>query len=395
METPLAAGPDLDRDLKRTPPDAKSMALKCWIRALDYSRILQDRPTATLVSLVDELAETHGARPALLGEGEPLSYRDLATRSNRYARWAVAQGLTSGEVVCLLVPNCPDYVAIWLGLTRAGCVVALINTNLASGSLLQCIEAAGSVHVIVGAHLLAAVIAIAHRLRKDVRVWTHGQTNSAVWPPIEPDLLRHSGARLDATERPFPQPSDRALLIYTSGTTGVPKAANITHRRIVEWSFWFAGMMDAQPSDRLYNCLPMYHSIGGIVAIGAMLVKGGSVVIRARFSASRFWDDVVDAECTIFQYIGELCRYLLRGPAHPRERLHRLRLACGNGLSGDIWTTFQGRFGIPRILEYYAATEGIVSLYNAEIRIAGGPREARSPHARRVETARIKGARAL
>jgi fatty-acyl-CoA synthase len=156
------------------------------------------------------------------------------------------------------------------------------------------------------------------------------------------------------------------LLIYTSGTTGLPKAANVTHRRIVEWSFWFAGMMDAQPGDRLYNCLPMYHSIGGIVAIGAMLVKGGSVFIRARFSVGRFWDDVVDAECTIFQYIGELCRYLVRGPAYPKERHHRLRLACGNGLSGDIWEVFQGRFGIPRVLEYYAATEGIVSLYNAE-----------------------------
>ena len=120
------------------------------------------------------------------------------------------------------------------------------------------------------------------------------------------------------------------------------------------------------PSDRMYCCLPMYHSIGGVVAIGAALVAGASVFIRERFSASRFWDDVADRDCTLFQYIGELCRYLVAAPPHPREQAHRLRLACGNGLRRDVWEAFQSRFGIPQILEFYAATEGSFSLYNAE-----------------------------
>ena len=61
----------------------------------------------------------------------------------------------------------------------------------------------------------------------------------------------------------------------------------------------------------MYNCLPMYHSVGGVQAPGAMLVAGGSVVIREKFSARQFWSDVVRWDCTLFQYIGELCRYLL------------------------------------------------------------------------------------
>jgi fatty-acyl-CoA synthase len=166
--------------------------------------------------------------------------------------------------------------------------------------------------------------------------------------------------------KPFPSPRDVALFIYTSGTTGLPKAAKITHRRITEWSYWFAGMTNATSSDSLYNCLPMYHSIGGIVAIGSMLVVGGCVVIRERFSASRFWDDVVKSQCTIFQYIGELCRYLALIPTTPSEREHRLRLAVGNGLQANVWRCFQDRFAIPQILEYYAATEGVLSLYNCE-----------------------------
>jgi fatty-acyl-CoA synthase len=116
----------------------------------------------------------------------------------------------------------------------------------------------------------------------------------------------------------------------------------------------------------MYDCLPMYHSVGGVVATGAMLVTGGSVVIRDKFSARQFWDDVVRQDCTLVQYIGELCRYLANAPPHPLETRHRLRLACGNGLRPDVWERFKSRFAIPQILEFYAATEGNLSLYNAE-----------------------------
>jgi fatty-acyl-CoA synthase len=71
-------------------------------------------------------------------------------------------------------------------------------------------------------------------------------------------------------------------------------------------------------------------------------------------------------DCTCFQYIGELCRYLINSPPHPQERAHHLRLACGNGLRSDVWPQFKERFGIPKIIEFYAATEGNVSLFNFE-----------------------------
>jgi fatty-acyl-CoA synthase len=347
-------------------PAGRDSSRGAWIRALDSVRIMEDAPDTTLVSLLDGLADQHGDRVALAGEAETLSFRELAARSNRYARWAIAQGLMDGDVVCLLMANRPEYVAIWLGLTRAGCVVALLNTNLIGGGLAHCIRAAGSTHLIVESALVPRVAAIADQL-SPIRAWSHGSAKStAAWPDIAPEVERQVGTPLAVSERHVPGADNRALLIYTSGTTGLPKATVITHARIMEWSFWFAGLMDTGPDDRLYDCLPMYHSVGGIVAIGSMLVKGGSVLIRERFSASRFWDDVVDGGCTIFQYIGELCRYILNTPPHPKERLHQLRLACGNGLRGDVWEAFQQRFGLPRLLEFYAATEGSISLYNCE-----------------------------
>jgi fatty-acyl-CoA synthase len=341
---------------------ATRSALNAWIRALEYTRFLNDTPSVALPHLLDDLADVYGDRPALIGGSELLSYRELAMRSNAYASWAVAQGLVPGDVVGLLMPNCPEYVAIWLGLTRAGCTVALLNTTLVSDGLLHCIRIAQSRNLIVtGAHL-PIIASLAGRLPQGVRIWVQGK-DAVGYERIM--LAPHLRTRLHLEEGKLLS-EDRALLIYTSGTTGLPKAANVTHARTVEWSFWFAGMMDVQPTDRLYNCLPMYHSVGGVVAIGAMLVKGGSVLISERFSATRFWNDVVDGQCTIFQYIGELCRYLTMSKPHPQERLHRLRLACGNGMQDYVWAEFQRRFAIPQILEFYAATEGNVSLYNCE-----------------------------
>src|SRR5208282_4627079 len=94
-----------------------------------------------------------------------------------------------------------------------------------------------------------------------------------VWPDDPSEIGRQSAESLAAV--PLPTPHDVALFIYTSGTTGLPKATRITHARIVEWSFWFAGMTGASQDDRLYNCLPMYHSVGGVVADGSIFVLGG------------------------------------------------------------------------------------------------------------------------
>ena len=94
----------------------------------------------------------------------------------------------------------------------------------------------------------------------------------------------------------------------------------------------FQGAVNAGPDDRMYDVLPLYHSAGGICALGPVLLTGASVVTREKFSATEFWDDCHRYKPTVFQYIGELCRYLLNTAEHPHERDHHLRIAIGNGL---------------------------------------------------------------
>ena len=339
-------------------PFTSGRVTRDWVRALETTRRLQSTPGNTLAAVVAQMADFSGDNPALIGADETLSYAALARRVAHYADWAV-QEMPAGTVVALLMPNQPDYIAIWLGLTQAGCVVALLNTNLASDALHHCIVAAAATHAIVAGSLAERAGEAAAQLGPSIRWWSHG---GGPWPSM--DLAPGTRARSTGPHRPAPD--GRALLIYTSGTTGLPKAANVSHARVLDWSGWFAGMMDATVEDRLYDCLPLYHSTGGIAAVGAMLVAGGALVLRERFSASRFWTDVDETGCTIFQYIGELCRYLLQSAPQPAETRHRLRLCCGNGLSGAVWPSFQERYKIPQILEFYAATEGSVSLYNCE-----------------------------
>ncbi len=337
------------------------------MRALERTAAIDRNPRRTLPVVIEELGGRFESAPALVSPDASLSYRSLAQRANRYARWALAQGLQPGDVVCLLMENCPDYMAAWLGLTGAGITVALLNTHLTAEPLRHCIRIVAPSRLIAGSSFGERLLAGPAAIAAAVPCWILGGTTPL--PRLDEALADFSGEPLSHAERAPPSLADRALYIYTSGTTGLPKAAVVSHHRLMQWSHWFAGLMDITPADRLYDCLPMYHSVGGVVATGAALVGGGTVVVRERFSASRFWEDVRAERCTIFQYIGELCRYLVNGGGDADATGHTLRLACGNGLRADVWQAFQSRFGIAQILEYYAATEGTFSLYNCEGKI--------------------------
>jgi fatty-acyl-CoA synthase len=333
------------------------------VRGLRMTAPIGRHPTRTFPDVIAELAAQHGSRPALLSDIERFSYSELDARVNRYARWARRNGIVKGDAVALLMPNRPDYLALWVGVIRAGGVVALLNTNLPGPALVHCIDIARPKHIIVAAPLMALFEGARSRLGSNPKVWAYGDAGTGD-PRIDLAVAEEDGAPLGPGEKPQLTIEDRALYIYTSGTTGLPKAANINHYRLMLAALGFAGVMNTRPSDRMYVVLPMYHTVGGVVAVGAPLIGGGAVVIREKFSAREFWDDIVRWDCTLFQYVGELCRYLVNAPPSESEKHHKVRLCCGNGLRPDVWPAFAARFRIPQIREFYAATEGNVTIFN-------------------------------
>ena len=144
--------------------------LKAWGRALAMTTPISKNTCATFPTLIENLADKFGTAPALLSQEGCLSYRALTERSNRYSRWALARGIAAGDVVCLLMLNCPDYMAIWLGVTRIGAVVSLVNTNLVGSQLEHAINLVSPRHVIVGGELIDALAAVTHSLPRPYNV---------------------------------------------------------------------------------------------------------------------------------------------------------------------------------------------------------------------------------
>ena len=336
--------------------------LRGSLRALKRTGVIARNPTTTIRDLSETLAARYADRVALVSERETLTYRDWNGRANRYARWFTSLGLKKGDVVALLMPNRAEYLCIWLGVAKAGGVTALINTNLAGASLAHCINVVSAKAIIVDATLAPLLEPARAALSGAPQILAHGP--GSPHPRVDTLVEGHSDANLPEAERVPLTVNDKCLYIYTSGTTGLPKAANINHYRVQLAMHGFSGATGARSSDRMYDCLPMYHTVGGVVAPGSVLTVGGMCVIREKFSAREFWSDIVKHKCTMFAYVGELCRYLVHAPPGPDDRRHAIRLCVGNGLRPDVFEAFRDRFNLPHILEFYAATEGNCSLFN-------------------------------
>ena len=335
-------------------------------RTLAMTRPVHPAAKLTIADWLERWARQRPDSPAVLYEDRIVTYAELDAGANRFARWAQGQGLRKGDVVSLLMENRPEYIMAWIGLIKNGCIAALINTHLTGPALSHSINIAGAKHLILGGEMVDSYATAGLGVEAPPRLWATGGAVQGC-EDLDAALAEQSGASLGARDDLYCR--DKALYIYTSGTTGLPKAANISHMRLLHIMMSFQGAVNGKPYDRMYDVLPLYHSAGGLCALGPPLLGGGSLVLRNRFSATEFWDDCRRYKPTVFQYIGELCRYLLNTPEKPGEHEHSLKIAIGNGLRPEIWARFQARFRIPRIMEFYGATEGNVGMINYDGKI--------------------------
>lgn len=276
------------------------------------------------------------------------TWADLERTTSKVAHLLSAAGVGPRDVVAILAENSPFYVAAVLGVTRLGATAALINTHLKGRPLDHAIEASHAEVALVSEALEAGLRSsgAADRLRKIIAFGEdpHGgplaEASSTAFPPAPVEL------------------EDDFVYIYTSGTTGLPKPCRISHERALFAGAGFGPVMfEYQPGDKLYCVLPLYHSSALLLGAVTSIMSRVPTAFRRSFSASAFWDDVHRYEATALLYIGELCRYLVNSPPHPKERPNPIRVATGNGLRPDVWPEFKRRFGIDLIREFYGATE--------------------------------------
>ncbi|XP_027461539.2 long-chain fatty acid transport protein 6 isoform X2 [Zalophus californianus] len=260
------------------------------------------------------LAKKQPQKPFIIYEGDIHTYQDVDKKSSRVAHVFLNHStLERGDTVALLMSNEPDFVHVWFGLAKLGCVVAFLNSNIRSNSLLHCIRSCEPRALVVGADLLGTVEEILPSLPEGITVW--GMNDSV--PQGVTSLKEKLGT---ASDKPVPRSLHVAsslksphLYIFTSGTTGLPKAAVISQLQALKGSagLWAFG---CTANDIIYITLPLYHSSGALLGIGGCIELGATCVLKKKFSASQFWNDCRKYNVTVFQYIGELCRYLCKQP---------------------------------------------------------------------------------
>ncbi len=301
----------------------------------------------TIGQIFAQLAADHPDRPFLRWRGESSSYGECNRIVNRYAAVLTERGVKVGDVVGILSKNNPTDLLVILAVLKLGAVAGMLNYNQRGDVIDHSMSLLGANVLIRDPECDEAFDSMsAYRHPEHILDFAALEEAAAGKSEANPAVT----ATLPA--------STLAFYIFTSGTTGLPKASVMSHNR---WMANYTGIgglaVRLRPSDTMYVALPLYHNNAVSVSLGAVLAGGACMALSPQFSASRFWDEVIENRATAFSYIGELCRYLLAQPAKPTDRAHAVRLVVGNGLRPEIWDEFVDRFGIERVVEFYGASE--------------------------------------
>ena len=330
----------------------------------DFVRELK-QSTDTFGPYVRQQAERIPDRVALKFEDGTVTYAAYNAAVNGLAAVLRRQGVTAGTPVAILCLNSPLFLTALGAVAKLGAIGALVNTHVTGAGLTHVLRVSGATAGVCDAHALAALDAVAGT--HPVRFLAAAPAGAALPRDVRP--LGDAGAGAGEPDIPEVRGGDVFLYIYTSGTTGYPKPAVVRHLRFTMGGIGLSALLGIEEGETIYAPLPLYHGESLFVGFAPAFRAGGAFASRRRFSASAFLDDVRRHEAVAFVYVGEFCRYLLRLPPTPRDRDHELRVAAGAGLRPDIWEAFQTRFGIPRIVEMYGATEGNVALQNLDGRV--------------------------
>ena len=312
------------------------------------------RPSAktSIGKVFQERAARFGDKVFLRFGDEQITYREANETVNRYAAVLAARGVGHGDVVGIMLRNSAEPVLLMLASVKCGAVAGMINSHQRGDVLEHSLGLLGAKAVVADTDFVEPIT-------------ESGADTDGLVTIDEMKRLAATAPTSNPATTAAVLAKDKAFYIFTSGTTGMPKASVMTHYRWLRALAGFGGLgMRLNSKDTLYCCLPLYHNNALTVALSSVLNAGATLAIGKSFSASKFWDEVIRYDATAFVYIGEICSYLLNQPEKDTDRKHKVRVIGGNGLRPAIWDDFTQRFGIDRVCEFYAASEGNTAFVN-------------------------------
>ncbi|ASK34218.1 long-chain-acyl-CoA synthetase [Alcanivorax sp. N3-2A] len=308
---------------------------------------------------------------AVLYENTELTYKQFNAWANRIADYLASIGLKKGDTVALNVENRPELLVSALACAKLGVCAAMLNTSQRGKVLTHSFNLVAPKAAIIGEELVDAIKEVRDELDLKDNFFYVADQDTLTDPGSAPEGYKNLATEIKDCSSENPASTAQTFLrdplfyIYTSGTTGLPKAVVFNHGR---WQKAFGAFgysaVRLNKDDRLYCTLPFYHATGMVICWASVIAGNGGLAIARRFSASRFWDDTRRYNCTAFGYVGELCRYLHEQPGKADDANNPVHTIVGNGLRPSIWKQFKERFGIERVVELYASSEGNVAFTN-------------------------------
>ena len=325
--------------------------------------------------LPEVLAEHAALRPDAVWiettSGESMRFGEAAADAERAAGWFAAQGVAAGEPVALMLGNGLDFVRAWLGATRLGAIAVLLNTELTGAFLRHQLGNCGARLVLADAGLAPALHEASAALPSPPRVVTVGPAGGA-GGRVGVGGVGGVGGDGAPWRGPMPRPQDPACVMYTSGTSGPAKGVVMPHAHCYLFGRGALEATGLDPRDRYYVVLPLFHANGLLMQLAATLIAGCTAILRPRFSASAWLDDVRTHRATVTNCLGALAAFVVAQPPGPHDRDHALRLVFAAPNPPEVEAAFRGRFGVPDVISGYGMTEVNMPVWGRVGRAAPG-----------------------
>lgn len=306
--------------------------------------------------LLEGKAETHEEAPFLYFRDQIIDFATLDRNANKAGNLFRELGVKKGDHVCLFLPNCPEFIYLWFGLAKIGGVMVPININLRGEGLKYIINHSDAKMIVLNEQFYDAYTF----MEKDLSVIEQKIWHNENAPPPKnfhslKDLMETAGDKAPPTIEI--KDGDPLGIIYTSGTTGPPKGAMISHFNYFNTAqVWINEILQCRVDDIFFTTLPLFHANAQMYSSMGALCSGRPYVLREKFSASRFWDEMRQHRATIFNYIGGIINILMKQPEQEDDSDNPARIAFGAAAPKEIWLNFEKRFNV-KIIEGYGATE--------------------------------------
>jgi acyl-CoA synthetase (AMP-forming)/AMP-acid ligase II len=243
-------------------------------------------------------------------DGGEWTYAEFDAAVNRTANMLVAKGIRKGDVVSLLMPNSPEYIAAYFACWKIGALAGPVNSLLKPDEVEWIVGNSESKLMLVGPDWSGDRPADHPTLPPTIN-FTDLESATVNFPDtIGGNPNGREGVKDLTTD-------DEAIIIYTSGTTGKPKGCLLTHGNLLANAEQITNWMGFGPGDRLLTIMPLFHMNAVTVTTMTALFCGGSTVVSPKFSASRFWDIIEKYRITSFGSVVTMLSMLLRKAEPP------------------------------------------------------------------------------